>query len=46
MGMYIVMFTVMFTFVLFSIYFLVLNVCCYFFKTETELNKATKYIYF
>ncbi len=27
MGMYIVIFTVMFTFVLFAIYFLVLNMC-------------------
>ncbi len=40
-GMYIVIFTVMFTFVLFAIYFLVLNVFL-FCLTESELNKANK----
>ncbi len=45
-GMYVVIFTVMFTFELFATYFLVLNIFCPFCLTESELNKANKYIYF
>ncbi len=40
-GMYVVIFTVMFTFVLFSIFSSVK-----YFLTESELNKVNKYIYF
>ncbi len=39
-GMYIVIFAVMFTFVLFATYFLVLNICSC--LTESEWNTANK----
>ncbi len=44
--MYIVIFTVMFTFVLFAIYFCSVKYFFLFCLTESELNKANKYIYF
>ncbi len=45
-GMYIVTVTVMFTFVLFAIYFCSVKYLFLFCLTESELNKANKYIYF
>ncbi len=44
--MYIVIFTVMFTFVLFAIYFWSAKYLFLVWLTESELNKANKYICF
>ncbi len=45
-GMHIVIFTVMFTFVLFAMYFCSVKYLFLFCLTKSELNKANKYIYF